>query len=66
MGQSVLAMRVEKPFHFCVVERHIYFDGGVARGGRGDFCLERFDGDGGVFSVEAIENFGEHFSASLA
>ena len=53
--------RVEKPFHFCVVERHIDFDGGVAGGGRGDFRLERFDGDRGVFAVEAVENFGEEF-----
>src|ERR1035438_7935408 len=29
----------EQPFHFCLVERHIYFDGGVARGGGGDFGL---------------------------
>src|ERR1700719_4733638 len=47
----------EEPFHFCLVERHIYLDGGVARGGGGDFCLQRFDGDGGVFPLDAVEDF---------
>src|SRR5229473_2748679 len=49
----------EKPFHFGLVERHIDFDGGVARGGGGDFGLQCLDGDGGVFALDAVENFGE-------
>src|SRR6267378_5807801 len=51
----------EEPFHFCLVERHVDFDGGVAGRGGGDFGLQRFDGDGGVFALDAIENFSEEF-----
>src|SRR6267378_7691202 len=51
----------EKPFHFGLVERHVDFDGGVAGGGGGDFGSQGFDGDGGVFALDAVENFGEEF-----
>src|SRR6266852_3577851 len=51
----------EEPFHFGLVERHVDFDGGVARGGGGDFGLQRFDGDGGIFALDAVENFREQF-----
>src|SRR5579864_8095389 len=51
----------EEPFHFRLVERHVDFDGRVARGRRGDFGLQRFDGDGRVFALDAVENFGEEF-----
>src|SRR5712692_6873127 len=51
----------QEPFHFCLVERHVDFDGGVARGGGGDFGLQRFDGDGGIFALDAVENFREQF-----
>src|SRR6266404_1915667 len=51
----------EEPFHFCLVERHVDFDGGMAGGGGGDFGLQRFDGDGGVFALDTVENFGEEF-----
>ena len=49
----------EQPFHFCLVERHVDFDGGVTRGGRRDFRLQRFDGNRGVFALDAVENFGQ-------
>src|SRR6266852_3786463 len=51
----------EEPFHLCLVEWHVDFDGGVAGGGGGNFGLQRFDGDGGVFALDAVENFGEEF-----
>src|SRR6266478_4352196 len=51
----------EEPFHFCLVQGHVYFYGGVAGGGGGDFGLQRFDGDGGVFAFDAVEDFGEEF-----
>src|SRR5579871_5428826 len=60
-GAISFCERVEQPFHFCVIERHVHLNGGVASGGRGDFRLKRFDGDGGVFAVDAVENFGEKF-----
>ena len=49
----------EEPFHFCLVQGHVYFYGGVAGGGGGDFGLQGFDGDGGVFAFDPVENFGE-------
>jgi hypothetical protein len=49
----------EEPLHFCGVERRIHFDGGVARGGGGDFRLERIDRDGLIFARDAVENFKE-------
>src|SRR6202790_1859733 len=51
----------EEPFHFGLVERHVDFDGSVAGGRSGNFGLQRFDGDGGVFALDAVENFGEEF-----
>src|SRR6266849_2842576 len=58
--------RGEEPFHFCLVERHVYFYGGVAGGGGGNFGLQRFDRDGGVFALDAVENFGEEFFSVAA
>ena len=56
----------EEPLHFCLIERHVDFDGGVAGGAGGDFGLQRFDGDGGVFAFDAVENFGEKFFGVVA
>ena len=56
----------EEPLHFCLVERHVDFDRGVTRGAGGDFGLQRFDGDGGVFALDAIKNFGEQFFGVVA
>jgi len=60
-GTVGFGQRREEPFHFSLVERHVDFDGGVARGGGGDFGLQRFDGDGCVFAFDAIKNFGKQF-----
>src|SRR5712692_3515129 len=53
-GAIGLGERGEEPFHFGLIERHVDFDGGVARGGGGDFSLQRFNGDGGVFALDAV------------
>src|ERR1700722_18184881 len=42
--------RSKQPFHLGLIERHIDFDSRVARGGGGDFGLQRVDGDGCVFT----------------
>src|SRR6266436_5896718 len=53
--------RGEQPFHFRLVERHVDFDRRMARGRRRNFCLQRFDGNGCVFALDAVENFRQKF-----
>ena len=49
----------EEPLHFCLIERHVDLDRGVTSGAGGDFGLQRFDRDRGVFAFDAVENFGQ-------
>ena len=51
----------EQPFHLGLIERHIYLDGCMARGGSGDFRLQCFNGNGRVFAFNAVENFRQQF-----